>query len=57
MTLAHALGITAVAEGVETAEQFAKLRMLKGDSGQGYYWWRPCSAEKTAALLAANLDS
>lgn len=54
IALAHALGIAVVAEGVETAGQVAKLRLLEGDLGQGYYWWRPCSAEKSVALLATT---
>ena len=39
--LAHNLGITVVAEGVETAEAWNLLRDLKCDQAQGYYMGRP----------------
>jgi EAL domain-containing protein (putative c-di-GMP-specific phosphodiesterase class I) len=52
--LAHALGLEVVAEGVETAGEFDKLRAIGCDFAQGYYWQRPCSAEKMEELLAAS---
>jgi len=36
--LAHAVGIVAVAEGVETAQQLAALQRLGCGFGQGYLW-------------------
>ena len=39
--LAHNLGITVVAEGVETAEAWNLLRDLKCDQAQGYHMGRP----------------
>ena len=39
--LAHGLKLTATAEGVETAEQLAKLRQLDCDRAQGYFFARP----------------
>ena len=50
--LAHALGIQATAEGVETAEQLARLRDMGCDEVQGFYFWNPLTREETAALLA-----
>jgi EAL domain-containing protein (putative c-di-GMP-specific phosphodiesterase class I) len=38
ITMAHALGITVVAEGVETEEQAAILRTLGCDFVQGYFY-------------------
>jgi len=42
--LAHAVGLTAVAEGVETAGQLAALRRLGCDVAQGYLMSRPVPA-------------
>jgi diguanylate cyclase (GGDEF)-like protein len=52
--LAHALGLEVVAEGVETAGELDKLRSMGCDFAQGYYWQRPCSAEKMTKLLTAG---
>jgi len=51
INLAHALGLTAIAEGIETAEQLAVLRELGCDLGQGYYFARPEAAETIEPLL------
>ena len=50
--LAHALGRRVTAEGVETAEQAARLREVGCDLGQGWYFSRPVSAAEVEALLA-----
>ena len=39
--LAHGLGLSTVAEGVETAEQAAVLWRQRWDLGQGYFFGRP----------------
>jgi len=49
--LGHALGLIAIAEGIETAEQLAVLQALGCDLGQGYYFARPAPADEIAALL------
>jgi EAL domain-containing protein (putative c-di-GMP-specific phosphodiesterase class I) len=54
ITLAHALGLEVVAEGMETGEAVAELQALGCNFGQGKYWWRQRPAEKTAALLEAT---
>jgi diguanylate cyclase (GGDEF)-like protein len=41
LSLGHALQITVVAEGVETAADVAALRRLGCEFGQGYYFGRP----------------
>jgi len=51
VNLAHSLDLRAVAEGVETAEQAARLRELGCDLGQGYYFGVPHPAEDLAGHL------
>ncbi len=50
--LAHALGMTAIAEGVETPEQLGRLRDMRCEQGQGYYFSKPLTGEAAATLLA-----
>jgi diguanylate cyclase (GGDEF)-like protein/PAS domain S-box-containing protein len=52
VSLAHALGVIAVAEGVETADQQEILRELGCDLAQGYYLTKPLSREDMEKLLA-----
>jgi diguanylate cyclase len=49
--LAHELGLTTIAEGVETPEQFAYLKTIECDYGQGYLFARPMDGEAATALL------
>ena len=49
--LAHAMGISAVAEGVETKDQAAELNMLGCPVGQGFYCSQPLPAEEFGELL------
>jgi diguanylate cyclase (GGDEF)-like protein/PAS domain S-box-containing protein len=51
--LAHNLGMTAIAEGVETPEQLQRLRDFKCDSAQGYLLAKPLPTEGVEALLAS----
>lgn len=53
-TLALALGIDAIAEGVETVEQLAQLRVLKCKYAQGYLFAKPMDAEAAGALVMKN---
>jgi diguanylate cyclase (GGDEF)-like protein/PAS domain S-box-containing protein len=47
--LAHALGMTCIAEGVENSEQLGRLADLQCDQVQGYLLGRPCPAEEFAS--------
>ncbi|MBD8633068.1 EAL domain-containing protein [Oxalobacteraceae sp. CFBP 8755] len=51
VSMAHALGMSVVAEGVETAEQLAILRGLECNEVQGYFIARPMPAHEMAVLM------
>ncbi|WAR46769.1 bifunctional diguanylate cyclase/phosphodiesterase [Methylomonas rapida] len=51
IVMAHKLGIKVIAEGIETAEQYALLVKAGCDYGQGYLFSRPVSAEAFNVLL------
>lgn len=53
ITIAHSLGMSAIAEGVETQQQLAKLRTLNCGFGQGYLFSKPLGSKLAADLLAA----
>jgi diguanylate cyclase (GGDEF)-like protein len=50
--LAHAVGVRATAEGVETADQLVQLQSIGCDQAQGYYFCEPLSGDTATALLA-----
>jgi diguanylate cyclase (GGDEF)-like protein/PAS domain S-box-containing protein len=54
INLAHALGWEVTVEGVETAEQLARLRELGCDMAQGYHLWEPLTCEEMPAVLAVR---
>jgi diguanylate cyclase (GGDEF)-like protein len=53
--LAHMLGMTVVAEGVETAEQHRQLASFGCDFCQGYYFAPPLSADAFDALVVERV--
>ena len=54
VTLAHHLGMDAVAEGVETLDQLALLRELGCQLVQGYLFAKPLDEKEADTLLAAG---
>jgi len=54
ISMAHALKMTVVAEGVETREQLLYLRAYKCDRFQGYLLARPLPTEEIPAFLAGH---
>ncbi len=56
IALAHALGLTTVAEGVETEEQLELLRVLGCDGAQGFQFSPPVSGEVIESALATSGD-
>jgi diguanylate cyclase (GGDEF)-like protein len=52
--MAHALGLDAVAEGIETEAQAMRLRRLGYRLGQGYHFARPLRPDDVANVLYAS---
>lgn len=53
IAMAHSLGITVVAEGIETEGQYGVLRERGCDQGQGFWLGRPMLSQEIAKLFAA----
>ena len=53
-SLAHALGLVATAEGIESETQLASVRELGCDLGQGFLFAHPAPAEEVRALLSVG---
>jgi EAL domain-containing protein (putative c-di-GMP-specific phosphodiesterase class I) len=54
VTLAHALGVVAIAEGIESDGQLASLRGLGCDLAQGFLFARPLPAGQMRDLLTGG---
>jgi EAL domain-containing protein (putative c-di-GMP-specific phosphodiesterase class I) len=57
VTLAHNLGLDAIAEGVETKEQVEQLRSLGCDYAQGYFYSRPLPDRVAKDYLDRMMDT
>ena len=56
VTLSRVLGMSAVAEGIETAEQLELVRRLGSGLAQGYYFSTPVPSDEAEAILARGED-
>ena len=54
LTLSQTLGLPAIAEGVETEGQLARLRELGCEGAQGYLFSPPVDAETAEVLLRSG---
>jgi diguanylate cyclase (GGDEF)-like protein/PAS domain S-box-containing protein len=52
--MSHALGMTVVAEGIETSHQLATLTALDCDEGQGLFFGPPLDPEALATLVGTG---
>ena len=52
--LAHDLGLDLIAEGVETSDQLAQLKLLKCEQAQGYFFSKPLDAKSAEELIGAR---
>lgn len=57
LSLGHALGMSVVAEGVETVEQMGLLRQKLCQYGQGYLFSRPLPMEQMQEYLLAQMHA
>lgn len=56
IAMAHGLRLEVIAEGVETAEQWAYLKALDCDFAQGYYFGKPMPQSEFEEYLMLQLD-
>ncbi len=54
--LAQNLKMKVIAEGIETEEQLAKLKMLNCEYGQGYLFAKPLCAESAGEFITKNMS-
>ncbi len=55
LNLAHILGVTAVAEGIERLDQLEKLQELGCELGQGYLFMKPLPAAAIESEILSRL--
>lgn len=55
--LAHNLGMTVTAEGIETERQKLELQQLGCEHGQGYWFYKPLNPEAATTVLLQTLSA
>ncbi len=55
LALAHSLGMSTIAEGIETNDQLERLRALGCDYGQGWWFSKALDRHAATALLATEV--
>ena len=53
-TMIHNLGLKLCIEGVENEEEWARIKLLKPDFGQGFFWGKPCGYEEFVRRFIEN---
>jgi EAL domain-containing protein (putative c-di-GMP-specific phosphodiesterase class I) len=56
ISLGHKLNMTMLAEGIETAAQLERLRLVGCELGQGFLWSPGVPKDEVPALLARSSD-
>jgi PAS domain S-box-containing protein/diguanylate cyclase (GGDEF)-like protein len=56
VALAHNLGMSVTAEGIETAQQLAQLKALQCERGQGYFFAKPIDNGAAGQLILAQMQ-
>jgi diguanylate cyclase (GGDEF)-like protein/PAS domain S-box-containing protein len=57
INMGKSFGLKVIAEGVETREQFLRLRAQQCDEGQGHYFLAPVTADEFVKLLSSDLSA
>ena len=53
ISIAKTMGMSAIAEGIETTQQLNQLKTLGCDFGQGYLFSKPVEAQRATELVAS----
>ena len=53
--LGHLLGMSVIAEGIETQSQYQMLQQMGCDTGQGYFIAKPMPVDEVMEWCAKNI--
>lgn len=56
ISIAKTMGMSVIAEGIETSQQLAQLQALNCNFGQGYLFSKPLKAERVIDLIASTIS-